>query len=141
MMTHTVLIVEDEIFVATDIERILEEAGYKVTAIAADRAEALAAAPGAQIALVDINLRDGLTGPAIACDLSRDFGVKIVYVTANPAQIEPRAPHAIGFIRKPFSDDAILAAVDFAAGVQQSSQSGAITFFPAKRDSLNGVES
>ena len=140
-MTHTVLIVEDEIFVATDIERILEEAGYKVTAIAADRAEALAAAPGAQIALVDINLRDGMTGPAIACDLSRDFGVKIVYVTANPAQIEPRAPHAIGFIRKPFSDDAILAAVDFAAGVQQSSPSGEITFFPAKRDSLNGVES
>ena len=140
-MTHTVLIVEDEIFVATDIERILEEAGYTVAAIAADRAEALAAAPGAQIALVDINLRDGMTGPAIACDLSRDFGVKIVYVTANPAQIEPRAPHAIGFIRKPFSDDTILAAVDFAAGVQQSSQSGEITFFPAKRDSLNGVES
>lgn len=140
-MTHTVLIVEDEIFVATDIERILVEAGYTVTAIAADRAEALAAAPDAQIALVDINLRDGMTGPGIACDLSRDFGVRIVYVTANPAQIEPRAPHAIGFIRKPFSDAAILAAVSFAAGAKQTSETRDITFFQSKNDSSNGAGS
>ncbi|WP_291869105.1 response regulator [Bradyrhizobium sp.] len=131
-MTHAVLIVEDEIFVATDIERILEDAGYRVTAIATDRAEALAAAPGAQIALVDINLRDGMTGPAIACDLAREYGVKIFYVTANPAQIEPRARNAIGFIRKPFTDAAILAAVGYASGAKEATSSGDVTFFRSK---------
>ncbi len=115
-MTHTVLIVEDEIFVATDIERILEEAGYAVSAIAADKKSALAAAAGSHIALVDLNLRDGLTGPDIACQIAREHGIKVIYVTANPAQINPRADNAIGFIRKPFDDNAILNAVHHAAG-------------------------
>ena len=128
-MTPSVLIVEDEIFVASDIARILEDAGYRVAAIAADRREALEAAPQAQIALVDVNLRDGLTGPQIALDLARDYGTKIVYVTANPAQIKPRAGTAIGFIRKPFSDEAILTAVQHAAGATKAVHSADVTFF------------
>ena len=129
-MMRTVLIVEDEIFVATDIERILQDAGFKVTAIAADRGEALAAAANTEIALVDINLRDGRTGPQIARDLSRDYGVKVIYVTANPTQIEPRADNAIGFIRKPFSDAAILAAVKYAADAEKLAHPPELTFFP-----------
>jgi two-component system, response regulator PdtaR len=128
-MMRTVLIVEDEIFVATDIERILEDAGFTVTAIAADRGEALAAAANAEIALVDINLRDGQTGPQIACDLSRDYGVKVIYVTANPTQIEPRADKAVGFIRKPFSDAAILAAVKYASGAEDLAHPPELTVF------------
>jgi CheY-like chemotaxis protein len=128
-MTRTILIVEDEIFVATDIERILEAAGYTVTAIAADRGEALAAAADAEIALVDINLRDGQTGPQIACDLARDYGVKVIYVTANPAQIQPKADNAIGFIRKPFSDAAIVAAVKYASGTDTCDQPVELTVF------------
>ena len=34
-MSKTALIVEDEIFVALDLERILTDAGYEVAAIAA----------------------------------------------------------------------------------------------------------
>ncbi len=128
-MAHTVLIVEDEIFVATDIERILLDAGYVVTAIAADKPSALAAAPGAQIALADLNLRDGLTGPEIACELAREHGIKIIYVTANPSQIDPRAETAIGFIRKPFDEAAILNAVSLAAGIRDRDEVTNITLF------------
>lgn len=127
-MPKKVLIVEDEIFVATDIERILQDSGYAVTAIAADRAQALAAAQNAEIALVDINLRDGPTGPYIAQDLAR-YGVKVVYVTANPSQIEPRAENAVGYIKKPFSDQAILAAVDYAAGLVPDVESDDVTLY------------
>jgi CheY-like chemotaxis protein len=112
----SILIVEDEIFVAGDIERVLEEAGHDVVGIAADRREALAAAPLAKIAFVDVNLRDGRTGPQVAYDLSREYGIRIVYVTANPGQIDPKADGAIGYIRKPFSEDAIVAVANFAAG-------------------------
>ncbi|MES2095316.1 MAG: response regulator [Pseudomonadota bacterium] len=113
-MVATALIVEDEIFVALDLERILVDAGYNVTAIAADRESALAASGQCEFAFVDINLRDGPTGPAIAAQLARD-GVKVVFVTANPAQIgEPTG--ALGYIRKPFSERAILAAAAVAAG-------------------------
>ncbi len=113
-MSKTALIVEDEIFVALDLERILTDAGYKVTAIAADRESALKAADRCEIAFVDVNLRDGPSGPAIARAIARDHGVKVVFVTANPAQIED-AP-AVGFVRKPFSERAIRAAASHAAG-------------------------
>lgn len=113
---QTVLIVEDEIFIALEIERILEDAGYAVIAIAADQAEALAAADRAQVAFVDVNLRDGPTGPALARLLGEKFGVKIVYVTANPTQIGQPAETAVGCIRKPFTERSILAAVGIAAG-------------------------
>ena len=113
-MSKTVLIVEDEIFVAMDIERILADAGYTVTAIAADRHTALSSPVTPDIAFVDINLRDGQTGPIVANELA-NFGTKVFYVTANPAQIEPIAPTAIGYIRKPFSAEAIRAAADLAA--------------------------
>lgn len=112
-MTKTVLIVEDEIFVALDLERILVNAGYAVAAITADRASALEAAPAADFAFVDVNLRDGPTGPEIASRIAADHGITVVFVTANPAQIDN--PHcALGYVRKPFSEGAILAAAALA---------------------------
>lgn len=113
-MTKTALIVEDEIFVALDLERILTDGGYSVTAIAADRETALAAAPRCDFAFVDVNLRDGPTGPEIAAKITRDYGVKVVFVTANPSQIGEA--NCLGYIRKPFSDAAILAAAAHACG-------------------------
>ncbi len=114
----TALIVEDEIFVALDLERILTDGGYQVTAIAADRDSALAAGAHAEFAFVDINLRDGPTGPEIAAALVREHGVKVVFVTANPGQIALPC-EALGYVRKPFSEDAILAAAAFAVGQGQ----------------------
>ena len=112
-MPATALIVEDEIFVALDLERILTDAGYNVKAIAADRSGALEAAAECSFALVDINLRDGPTGPELARTLAQDYGLKVVFVTANPAQID-QPSGALGYVRKPFSADAILAAASVA---------------------------
>ena len=114
-MPKTALIVEDEIFVALDLERILVDAGYEVRAIAADSAQAFAAAPACSFAFVDVNLRDGPTGPGIAERIARDYGVKVVFVTANPTQIDGDEG-ALGYVRKPFSEAAILAAAQFASG-------------------------
>jgi CheY-like chemotaxis protein len=114
LVPKTALIVEDEIFVALDLERILTDAGYSVAAIAADSASAMDAAPNVSFAFVDVNLRDGPTGPGIAERIARDYGVKVVFVTANPAQIGPESACALGYIRKPFSEAAILAAASLA---------------------------
>ena len=116
-MTKTALIVEDEIFVALDLERILEDAGFTVAAIAADADTALKAAPGCGFAFVDVNLRDGPTGPQIAERIARDYGVKVVFVTANPGQISNR-DSALGYVRKPFKEEAILAAAFTASAVE-----------------------
>lgn len=106
MSVPTALIVEDEIFVALDLERILIDAGYVVKAIAADKLGALDAAHDCSFALVDINLRDGATGPELARMLTDNFGLKVVFVTANPGQIA-HPSGAVGYVRKPFSESAI----------------------------------
>ena len=123
-MTATALIVEDEIFVALDLERILTDAGYGVAGIAADRESAIAAAPGCNFAFVDINLRDGATGPDIAKRMWEEYGVKVVFVTANPAQIGDA--ECLGYIRKPFSDAAILSAAALACDEQTSAHTDVI---------------
>lgn len=110
------LIVEDEIFVALDLERILEDRGYHVVAIATDREEALAHAGLCEVAFVDINLRDGPTGPEIASLLAIEHGVKVVFVTANPAQIGASANDAICYVRKPFCEESISAAAALTRG-------------------------
>lgn len=115
-MGASVLIVEDEILVALQLEDILNDAGHRVVGIVPDHASLRDLADIPQVALVDLNLRDGPTGPSIARMLSEIFGTKIVYVTANPGQIGEPAPTAIGFIQKPFSQAAILAVMGCAMG-------------------------
>ena len=83
-MRKKVLIVEDEIFVALEIEQIVEDAGFGVGAIAADRAAALAHARDCDIALVDLNLRDGPTGPQIGMELASQHGA---------SSMSPPTPH------------------------------------------------
>lgn len=116
----SVLIVEDEIFIAMEIERVLIDAGYNVVAIAADQQEALRIGGDADLAFVDLNLRDGPTGNSVARELATQYGVRVVYVTANPAQIGEPAATAIGCIRKPFTDEAILSAAAIATGVTET---------------------
>jgi DNA-binding response OmpR family regulator len=115
MMTKRVLIVEDEIFVALEIEDIVRSVGFEVSAIAADRGMAMEAAGDCDIALVDLNLRDGATGPDIGRELAVCHGVRVVYVTANPSQIGSARAAALGVVSKPFRSAAIKEALRLAA--------------------------
>ncbi|MBB3982587.1 DNA-binding response OmpR family regulator [Sphingobium fontiphilum] len=114
-MSKRVLIVEDEIFVALEIEQAVEAASFDVVAIAADRASALAVADQCDIALVDLNLRDGPTGTVIGTTLAQSHGVRVIYVTANPAQIGGASSSALGVVVKPFREASIIAALKLAA--------------------------
>lgn len=110
-----VLIVEDEFLVALQLEDILTDAGHRVVGIVPDQASAHALRERPDVALVDLNLRDGPSGPTIAQQLAERYGTVIVYVTANPTQIEKPAPTALGVVQKPFSQHSILAAVALAS--------------------------
>jgi CheY-like chemotaxis protein len=109
-----ILIVEDEFLVAMQLEDMLLDAGHCIVGIMPDRASLAHISVAPQIALVDLNLRDGPSGPTIALDLARNYGTKVVYVTANPQQIECPASTAVGVVQKPFSEHAILSAVKYA---------------------------
>lgn len=110
----TVAIIEDEFLVAMQIEDILLDKGYQVVATASDFVGADAIEEAADVALVDLNLRDGLSGPKIACMLSERFGTKIIYVTASSAQIGVPAATAMGVVHKPFTRSGIEAVIAYA---------------------------
>lgn len=110
-----VLIVEDEIMLAMDLEDILSDGGHEVVGVAHDLSEAVRIEREPVVALVDLNLRDGPTGRAVAEALARKSGTRVIFVTANPAQIGVPPSGAIGYVQKPFSPEAILGAVRYAA--------------------------
>lgn len=114
VMTVRILIVEDEMLVAYEMTAILEEAGYDCVGIAPDLSAAsrFFEAP-LDIALVDLNLRDGLTGPEIGQQLCR-AGVRVIFVTANPLQLGDGIAGAVGVLTKPTDEDTLLAVVNFA---------------------------
>ncbi len=113
-MSARVLIVEDEMLVAVNLEATIADLGYQPVGIAPDRATALSLAEASpDIALVDLNLRDGPTGPEIGQELSRK-GISVLYVTANPRMLGPGVPGTLGVMSKPVDEDAISAALAFA---------------------------
>lgn len=113
-MTASILIVEDEMLVACEMQAILEDNGYQPVDIAPDLATAAQHFDKiVDLALVDLNLRDGLTGPQIGRRLSH-AGAKVIFITANPAQIGDGIAGTIGVLTKPTDEATLLAAVSYA---------------------------
>ncbi|MBP0443453.1 response regulator [Roseomonas sp. SSH11] len=119
-MSQRVLIVEDEALIALDLTFCLEGLGHEVVATAADSAEAMAAVlEGVDLALVDLNLRDGPTGPSLGERLARDWNVTVIYLTANPRQVGPGVRGPVGILAKPYSEATLAQAVRFATSLRE----------------------
>lgn len=104
------LLVEDEPFIAMDLETLATSAGHQVVGVAECMNSAcdMASAQHPQAALVDLNLRDGLTGPEIARRLTGQHGMKVAFVTGNAEQLKNDFAGALGVLEKPFNDFGVL---------------------------------
>lgn len=109
-----ILVVEDEIFVAIEIEYVISELGHDPIGIAADRKTALDMGGRAEVALVDLNLRDGATGMEIGRELASRHDVTVLFMTANPSQLGDGVPGTLGVIAKPVADSELRAAIRYA---------------------------
>lgn len=103
-----VLIVEDDLLVASQMEAALDEAGFDIVGLAASGEEALELAKGKppMLAVVDIRLAGERDGVETALDLFRLHGVRCIFASAhtdNEARnrAEPAAP--LGWLRKPYA--------------------------------------
>lgn len=114
MSSYRILIVEDEIIVATEIEYVVEDMGHSSVGIAADQKTALTQASQTDIALVDLNLRDGPTGANIGKILAQTHGVTVVFMTANPAQLGDGVDGTVGVLPKPATERDLRDVVEFA---------------------------
>jgi DNA-binding LytR/AlgR family response regulator len=106
---YKILIVEDEILVATDIEESLESLGYEVQNSVATGLDAIAEVEKSlpDLILMDINLKGDMTGIEAAKAISSNHNVPIIYLTANADistinQAKVALPY--GYIIKPFTD-------------------------------------
>jgi len=108
-----ILIVEDEPFIAMDIEAAIEAAGHEVAGMVDTKAGALLAGQAGALdgALIDIRLKDGFTGPQIA-EAFRDFDIPFAFVTGNAEQLPADRMGAVQVVPKPFTQAEISQALD-----------------------------
>jgi|JI8StandDraft_2_1071088.scaffolds.fasta_scaffold20414_3 DNA-binding response OmpR family regulator len=114
MTDNRILIVEDEFIVALNLRQIMSNMGFDVIGIAPDAATAEQLAQRKpDIALVDLNLRDGPTGPEIGAKLSQKYGTTVLFLTANASQLRDGIKGTIGVLSKPVDEQAIGPVLDF----------------------------
>ena len=114
-----ILIVEDEPIVAMDIQASLEDLGYSVTSLAASGTQAIEEAERGRpdLVLMDIMLKDDMTGIEAAHYISTHFDIPIIYLTAtSDAETLEKAKIAepFGYLIKPFKNRELRANIEMA---------------------------
>jgi DNA-binding NtrC family response regulator len=121
-MSTRILIVEDEIFVAVELENLIADMGHESVGIAPNQKAALRHAGATDVALVDLNLQDGPTGAAIGQILAQTHGVTVLFMTANPSQLGDGVPGTLGVLPKPVTERELRQAVDYAVAKRHEQQ-------------------
>jgi CheY-like chemotaxis protein len=112
----SILIVEDEALIASYIEEVLGESGFRVAGIAASGPEALSLAAENQpsLALVDIRLTGPIDGIELACLLRERYDLPAIFLSGlADADTTARAQAAqpLGFLPKPFLPSQVFNAI------------------------------
>jgi two-component system cell cycle sensor histidine kinase/response regulator CckA len=119
-MTPTVLVVEDQTQLRTQMARALSAKGYRVLE-AADGLEALevlAAEPGIQAVVTDI-VMPRMNGVELAERMAASARARLLFISAF-SQDFPELPGPL--LEKPFSQDALIAEVERLLEVPTTSQ-------------------
>lgn len=105
-----VLIVEDDVFIALDLERLLDDAGCGVVGPASSIEHAMAKIADTKLdaALLDVNLGHELVFP-VADRLSAE-GIPFIFVTGEPRTV-PERHWMRPVITKPYQAPAVLEAL------------------------------
>jgi len=112
-----VLIVEDEMLLAIELEHLIEEAGCRPRgcAMSSEEAVALAEALKPDLALVDVHLNDGPTGVDVARRIADDCSGVALFMTANVKRLPEDFAGACGVIGKPYSEHGVKTALVYLA--------------------------
>ena len=116
---RTVVIAEDEMIVARDLQRTLEASGYRVPGVSptADGALALVEEHAPDLVLVDIVLRGERDGIWLARALREEHAVPFVFTTSHADRQTvdlARQTRPNGYLVKPYAGGDVFAAVECA---------------------------
>jgi CheY-like chemotaxis protein len=109
-----VLIIEDEPFIALDLQTLVEELGHKVVNVARTHREAVEAVKNVRpgLILADIQLADGSSGLEAVNQILASFSVPVIFITAYPERFLTGTPPEPAFlITKPFGVDSLKAVI------------------------------
>lgn len=125
MSKTKILVVEDEILIAREIEGCLCRLGYEVIGFATKATEALQqiAALKPDLVLLDIRLQGSVDGISVAEQLRDRFHFPFIYLTAyvDDATLErAKQTHPYGYILKPFNQNDLRVAVEMALARHQA---------------------
>lgn len=111
---YRVLVAEDEAITALALELTLSAHGFEVCGPAASGAEARSVAERARpaVAIVDVWLKDGITGHLVARDLQARLGIPVILMSGHADANTARESGAAGFLPKPFSDRDLVRAIE-----------------------------
>jgi two-component system, response regulator PdtaR len=103
-----ILLVEDEILTALDIEYIVQQLGYDVCGVVSSAPEAIQAAQDLHpdLVLMDIRLAHGTDGIQAAGEIRTRFGIASLYLSAHTdaaTLTRAQATQPLGFIAKPYT--------------------------------------
>ncbi len=120
-----VLIIEDEPFIAADLEGLVQKLGHNVLGIARTHKEAVSLAgkhrPG--LILADIKLADGSSGLDAVNELLKTFEVPVVFITAYPERfLTGERPEPAFLIPKPFQPATVSAVISQALFFERSAK-------------------
>jgi DNA-directed RNA polymerase specialized sigma24 family protein len=109
-----VLIIEDETFIAMDLESLVRNLGHNVIGVARTHKDAVDIArrrtPG--LILADIQLADGSSGLDAVNELLKAFEVPVVFITAYPERfLTGERPEPAFLIAKPFQPATVSAII------------------------------
>ncbi len=105
-----ILVVEDEIFIARDIQENLEEMGYVVTSIVPSGEQAIQKIEEERpdIVLMDIVLPGEMDGIETADIIHSKFDIPVIYLTAHGEEVifeRAKKTEPFGYIIKPFKNE------------------------------------
>lgn len=118
MSKAKILVVEDEWIIADDLKNALERMGYSVPAVAASGEEAIAKVEQERpdLVLMDIILRDGMTGIK-AAETIHGLNVPHIFITAYGDETildQAKVTQPFGYLLKPFDDRELNAVIEMA---------------------------
>lgn len=123
-----VLIVEDEILIARELEVTLCHLGYEVVEIASSAETALqkVASAAPELVLMDIVLQGEQDGIAAAAQIHDRFQIPVIYTTAyaDEATLErAKLTHPFGYVLKPFNHRDLRVTIELALFRHRAQQS------------------
>jgi two-component system, response regulator PdtaR len=117
--TYQILIVDDELWAALDMEWVVRKLRHEVVGPAATAEEAIKLAETARpdLVLMDIRLANDSDGVAAAVEIRQRFDIPSLFVSAHGDPVTREraiAARPSGFIEKPFTPESLAIAIEAA---------------------------